>query len=435
MRKHLHVMALIGLLCLCAAFCAGNALASEEMYYNDRGEVDIPVNEDWTDITALLGSEYPNVQGGELVLPSGWYVARGNVTFDKRVRVQGYVDLILCDDAELTMQKGIHLTGLNFLRIYGQSAHTGKLTAYAVTEEDASTAAIGGNVDEAGGQLYILGGEIYAQSNSYCAAIGGGGMGGNNTGRSSAGDINIYYGKVTAVCTGGGAGIGCGAGCAASDSYLFVSGGEVTAYSTYRYAGDGIGGNSVDNVGFDLVHIVGGKVTAYTTSTSAGQAINTDDNAGLRLGDDMRVAAGWDAGRASLIVTGVGSDGRINACRNVRYVQVEKCPHTDMAQYAKTPVGHTPTCSNCGVRFTEQAHTFDGHGICTVCGLPDHVPVTLQPGDAASGQSAVSIHADFGEYQLPECPLHACRIQDVHRLAGGLRNGTQTVGRDDHPTH
>ena len=289
MRKHLHVMALIGLLCLCAAFCAGSALASEEMYYNDEGVVNIPVA-DWTDITVLLDSDYPNVQGNELVLTSGWYAVRGNVTFDKRVRVQGTVDLILCDGAELTMQKGIHLTGWNLLRIYGQEAHSGKLTAYAVTEPDASTAAIGGNVDETGGWFYVYGGEIYARSDSFGAAIGGGGMGGSNTGRTTAGDIQICYGKVTAVCTGGGAGIGCGAGCAGKDSYLYISGGEVTAYSTYKYAGDGIGGNSVDGVGFEDVYIVGGKVTAYTSSqTSAGHAINTDS---LRLGDRMRSVTG-----------------------------------------------------------------------------------------------------------------------------------------------
>lgn len=56
MRKHLHAVALIGLLCLCTVFCAGKALASEEMYYNDRGDIDIPVP-DWTDITVLLDSE------------------------------------------------------------------------------------------------------------------------------------------------------------------------------------------------------------------------------------------------------------------------------------------------------------------------------------------------------------------------------------------
>ena len=406
MRKHLYVTALIGLLCLCAALGAGRALAAEEItyYINLDGYTLTQSRTEWTDISVLLDSEYPNVLNGELVLPSGWYVARGNVTVPERVRIDGAVHLILCDGAELTMQKGIHLTGMNTLSVYGQSGQSGKLSASAVVDNVnyLSTAAIGGNAGEAGSRLEIFGGEIYARSDSVGAAIGGGGMGGNYGGGTKAGEITVYYGKVTAVGTGGGPGIGCGAGCTSSGGYLYVVGGEVTAYSTYRYAGDGIGGNSVDDVGIYDVTIEGGTVTAYIAcSSGSGRAFRADC---LSLDNRLRAVTGQDAGSASPVGVSESSDGRAYACR-AQYARVEACPHTVTARYVKTVTGHTPVCAHCRVTFDEQPHTFDSQGICTVCGLPDHVPVTLQPGGAASGQSATVIRADYGEYQLPACPF------------------------------
>lgn len=42
-----------------------------------------------------------------------WYVADGTVSLPQRAEVLGDVHLVLCDDAVLTIDQGIHVTGSN----------------------------------------------------------------------------------------------------------------------------------------------------------------------------------------------------------------------------------------------------------------------------------------------------------------------------------
>ena len=75
----------------------------------------------------------------ELVRPhssewnSGWYVVNGAVTISNRIEVNGNVNLILADNAQLTASGGIHVTRNNGLTIWESSKEgSGKLTATVI---------------------------------------------------------------------------------------------------------------------------------------------------------------------------------------------------------------------------------------------------------------------------------------------------------------
>ncbi len=166
----------LALLCCCMGFAAPALADGPIEYVLPSGYVDTCY--EYTDMTGLLSPSYPHKSGDELVLPNGWYAVTENTTIDKRVKIDGTVFLILCDDTTLTLSKGIHLSGNNQLDIFAQSGGSGWLVA---TGEE-SCSAIGGNADQPGGYMYVDGGNISATSNGMAAGIGGGGPGGGYTG-------------------------------------------------------------------------------------------------------------------------------------------------------------------------------------------------------------------------------------------------------------
>ena len=85
-----------------------------------------------------------------------WYAAAGNVLNDQRIEVTGDVNLILCDDAELSLPNGLHVPGGASLTVWTQSAGSGKLTV----QSPSMAAGIGGDNGESGGQFTVNGGNI-----------------------------------------------------------------------------------------------------------------------------------------------------------------------------------------------------------------------------------------------------------------------------------
>ena len=139
-------------------------------------------------------------------LNSGWYYSQNWIEFNKRVNINGTVNIILCEEggSYVKFKDGIHVSPGNTLNIYGQGNETQALEAFADTDDYAG---IGGNGSEDCGDINIYGGLVNAKADVDAAGIGGGFKG-------YGGHINIYGGKIDAtggsVNTNGGAGIGGG---------------------------------------------------------------------------------------------------------------------------------------------------------------------------------------------------------------------------------
>ena len=136
------------------------------------------------------------------VMFDGWYAVDTDTELDERIRIYGDVNLILCDEKELTIPKGIELTEGGNLTVWTQSAgiYVGKLT---VTAPDNDKAGIGSSALGTCGSLTIQNGIITVNGGDHGAAIGGGygGAGGN---------VTINGGTVTAAAGSGAMAIGSG---------------------------------------------------------------------------------------------------------------------------------------------------------------------------------------------------------------------------------
>ena len=85
------------------------------------------------------------------------------------------MNLILCDKATLTAQKGIHLKQGNTLIIWSETENgSGKLIAGEETIIFFQDAGIGGNENEGGGDVKVNGGDVKATGGNFGAGIGGG---------------------------------------------------------------------------------------------------------------------------------------------------------------------------------------------------------------------------------------------------------------------
>ena len=276
---------------------------------------------------------------GRVAWRAGWYVVQdGDVHLENGAFCQGDVHLILADRAKITLSHldehnlagknypaGIGVSGEgNALTIYGQTAQSGKLYAYAgiyaagigggengngsnitinggivtaIVGEDGAAAGIGGGRQGDGHHITINGGTVTVNRNEYsttgCAGIGGG-MGGDGynitinggtvivpsirdsegsgIGGGSGGDgynITINGGNVTA---GGGSigGAGIGGGGSGAGHHITINGGTVTANGGEWRGGAGIGGKWLGGAGIGggregsshNIYIKGGKVTA-----------------------------------------------------------------------------------------------------------------------------------------------------------------------------
>lgn len=218
------------------------------------------------DGTALVSATLPEnnhnaiIVAGTTTSMSGgsWYVVSEDVTVADRISVSGDVNLVLCDGATLTAEKGISVTDGHSLTIYSQSGNTGTLVATIPDNQtDQFCAAIGGEcylITELtkAGDITIHGGVINALAR-LAAGIGTA----YDAKKSDAGDITIYGGKIIAD---GNLGIG-GVNATIHLGWCRVADDFIEAR---RYQGDVI---------FDKSFVLDGTVIGATTENIAGRKI------------------------------------------------------------------------------------------------------------------------------------------------------------------
>ena len=311
-----------------------------------------------------LAQIYTTVSSSTIAMSDGWYVVNSNTPINSRIEVTGTVNLILCDDATLTVNKGLHVPSGVTLNIYGQSYGTGSI-ALSGSGISYGYAGIGGNGSQNGGTLSIHGGIVTTKGGSSGPGIGGGngsgynggsvaiyggtvnatggdyaaGIGGGDNG-SACTSVVITGGTVNATGSYGGAGIGGGWRGNGGNSVV-ITGGIVNAtggsYSTY-YNGAGIGGGW-NGAGYTSVNITGGIVTAIAGNSSA-QAIGcgqeSSSSGTLAPFGDMKVFASADATEP------VALENRISTCRTA-YARIEHCTEHNWVENA---------CSWCGATCT-----------------------------------------------------------------------------------
>ena len=251
-----------------------------------------------TSYTELTGGSFPEDASG------GWYVVKGNVSYDHMsFSTTTPIDILLCDGARLNL-KYLRINQYCNLHIYGQRNDEGAL--YAMSDED-NMPGIGSGGEQYQNQfrtIEIHGGMIKAQGGDDAPGIGAGGekgdlydeikilggyveaQGGSNApgiGRGPGydgddyGEINIYGGTI--VARGGADGAGIGGGDDQPGGITNIYGGNISARGD---DGAGIGGGDCGNGGWITIH--GGNITAegWTDGSSNGAGIGggVDGNGG-----------------------------------------------------------------------------------------------------------------------------------------------------------
>jgi hypothetical protein len=217
-------------------------------------------------------------------LAAGWYVASSDVTCVNTITINGNVNLILADDASLSVtgdggDAGIHVSGANSLAVYAQStgAHMGSLTAHGGDWG----AGIGGGDGGDGGSITIDGGAVTAAGGTGGAGIGGGYRG-------NGGNIAIHGGAVTAT---GDWGAGIGGGSYGNGGAITLTGGAV--HATGGAASAGIGGGSGDSAATQGasgdISITG---SAEVTATGGDGSSSWGGGAGIGSGGGNSMAGG-----------------------------------------------------------------------------------------------------------------------------------------------
>ena len=192
---------------------------------------------------------------------TGWVVASTDLTIDSRVNVSGTANLILMDGKTLTVTNGIQVGEGSTLNIYSQSENTGALAAG--NPQNTYNTGIGGNKSSNNaGTITINGGKITAIGGYDSAGIGGASL-------AKAGTITIQ-GKadVTATSGKGAAGIGTAPG-GIGGSVTITGNAKVNAIGTEDSSGGGAGIGGGRNGYCDSIIISGGTVTATSSYSSA----------------------------------------------------------------------------------------------------------------------------------------------------------------------
>jgi hypothetical protein len=281
-----------------------------------------------------------------------------------------------------------------YVVIYG-----GEVNAYGGNDG----AGIGGGWDSDGVSVRIEGGIVRAYGGGNGAGIGSGSDVIATHGGGYSGDLYVTGGEVYAYGGVDAAGIGGGEDC--EGSTVTITGGYV--YAEGKDGGAGIGGGQ-DGKGGNVT-ITGGTVIAKagrneTGCRAIGPGEDSDDYGSLTIGDDMMVTSERKATAGE----------RKNMCWYRTSVRVEPCDHSDVTYTidGKGPhdhhISHCPYC----LHSDTAEHTFDEHGVCTVCGVKEityeirtYLP-KLQDG-AYDGQTYR--HASdaqlvpYSNYLLPEC--------------------------------
>ncbi len=222
---------------------------------------------------------YKVVSGNKKWTNGNWYVVTEDVTISERITTSGDVNLVLCDGAKLTAEKGISVNINRYnpnqtatLNIYSQSGGTGTLFAGTIDGTNTTmprrpeNAAIGGNDSFQNGSITIHGGNITAIANAGAAGIGGGQSEPCST-------VTVYGGNVTAGCTGG-YGSGIGGGYYAENGSVNVAGGHVIAYGLGGEQAAAIG-NMAENINLTVAD--GSEIKAGTSASDAAVVASSND--------------------------------------------------------------------------------------------------------------------------------------------------------------
>ena len=332
-------------------------------------------------------------------LTSGWYVMNTDMTLDTRLAISGNVNLVLDGNSTIFVNKGIHVPGSHSLTIWGTSTNG---VLWAISQ--GGNAAIGGNSQGVNGHITINGGIITAQAEGDGAGIGSGKelagtgddivinggtvfafggpgspIGGGNT--ASNPNITINGGSVSTVATSGAAGIGGGLQGPLMNR-ITINGGYVVSMVLGDYgAGIGSGATFVgQNYSGGYVDINGGHVTVHQDeearnkskilgacalgmsggAASSFQGGNFFD--GIHFEDNLRISVKTHQNPTSHI------ENDLTEVVSYAYdVDIEPCAH-EHTHYSVTATTHKQACDDCRTKFSEEAHTPDTNGVCTVCG-------------------------------------------------------------------
>ena len=248
--------------------------------------------------------------------------------------------------------------------------YNGKLTVnggevYAYGGDDA--AGIGGGYNASGSDVTINGGYVYAKGDGNGAGIGSGSEG-IFKGGLQGGTLTVNGGEAYAY--GGTDAAGIGGGEDADGGKVTITGGYVLAQGNDW--GAGIGGGQDGDGG--KVTITGGTVIAKagrneTECRAIGPGEGCDVYGSLSLGDDLMVTSERKFSAAE----------RKNACWYRTQVRVEPCDHegsTYTVDGITAADHHISHCSYC-LHSDTALHSFDGHGVCTVCGVKGEVKAVI----------------------------------------------------------
>ena len=286
---------------------------------NPEGPVSY-VDADGNDMTPVTA--YTKIGPNTRIDTTGWYVVKDNVGVGRQI-ISGDVNLILCDDVTLTVNKGIFILDGGSLTIWTQKGGTGGFRVENITIDSSPAIDGPGNVtltvnggtiyaegnkagdrfdDPAGGpgifvkNLVINAGSVTAVGSRYAAGIGGGyQQGGAN--------VTINGGYVKA--TGGSHGAGIGGGDGGHGGTITINGGTVDAVSSNGSAGIGGGyGGSGGNI-----TINGGNVLAAGYNNGAGIGggyLGSGGNIAIN-GGNVRASSNYNTGHQPSYGIGAGS--------------------------------------------------------------------------------------------------------------------------------
>ena len=222
------------------------------------------------DVDNICTEKYSH--GGVMWGNDYWFIAEGTGSTANGLTCSGSdIYLILCDDAEMTINEGLFVNAGTTLHVYSQSYgdRMGKLICIG----DNSQPGIGPKHDDSfAGNIDIHGGDIRATGGDYGAGIGG-------CEDRSSGTITIWDGKIEA--TGGTDAAGIGGGEGGCGTYTYIYGGEIEA--TGGDYGAGIGGGEFTGGGGGEgghIEIFGGIIVASGTGTNClggGAGIGSGD--------------------------------------------------------------------------------------------------------------------------------------------------------------
>ena len=222
-----------------------------------------------------------------------WIVVTRDVELNNHVAVKGAVNLVLCDGATLTANKGIKVEEGNTLSIFAQSTENkGKLIATG----EKSKAGIGGSdreySDKHCGTVIINGGNIDATGGKNAAGIGGGWNG-------DGGKITIHGGVIRAK--GGVLAAGIGGGRYGNGGTINITGGTITlAEAGDQDSGDSSGAGIGGGQGQDEDGAYGGgyggtiNITGGVIETAKGGYSGAGIGGGV-WGDGGKITISGDA--------------------------------------------------------------------------------------------------------------------------------------------